>query len=75
MLLSSVSEATCFFLGTLSDMPAVNSFALNAGLAIIIDFLMQITCFVALMTLDMARQENNRFDIICCHQVRKATVK
>ena len=55
MLLSSLSEATCFFLGALSHMPAVHSFAVNAGLAILIDFLMQITCFVSLMALDMAR--------------------
>lgn len=58
MLLSSFSEATCFFLGALSDMPAVHSFAINAGLAILIDFLMQITCFVSLMALDMARCAN-----------------
>jgi Niemann-Pick C1 protein len=60
MLLSSVSESTCFFLGALSDMPAVRAFALYAGMALLIDFFMQITCFIALIALDMARQENNR---------------
>ena len=40
MLLSSSSEATCFFLGALSDMPAVRAFALYAGMALLIDFLM-----------------------------------
>ena len=53
-------------MGALSDMPAVRAFALYAGMALIVDFLMQITCFVALIALDMLRQENNRFDIICC---------
>ena len=71
MLLSSTAEATCFFLGALSDMPAVYSFALNAGFAILIDFLMQITAFISLMALDMARQENNRVDIFCCVKVPK----
>merc|ERR1712172_146218 len=66
MLLSSVSESTCFFLGALSDMPAVRAFALYAGMALIVDFLMQITCFVALLSLDMTRQESNRYDIVCC---------
>ena len=61
MLLSSVAESTCFFLGALSDMPAVRAFALYAGMALLIDFFMQITCFIALIALDMARQENNRF--------------
>ena len=66
MLLSSVAESVCFFLGALSDMPAVRAFALYAGMALIVDFLMQITCFVALLSLDMTRQESNRYDIVCC---------
>lgn len=71
MLLSSVSESTCFFLGALSDMPAVRAFALYAGMALLIDFIMQMTCFVALVALDMARQENNRYDILCCIKASK----
>jgi hypothetical protein len=75
MLLSSVAESTCFFLGALSDMPAVRAFALYAGMALIVDFLMQITCFVALISLDMMRQENNRFDIVCCVKGSKKDVE
>jgi len=71
MLLSSGAECTCFFLGALSDMPAVKAFALYAGVALLIDFLMQITCFVSLISLDMARQENARFDICCWYQGSK----
>ena len=41
---------------------AVRAFALYAGMALLIDFFMQITCFIALIALDMARQENNRYD-------------
>ncbi|CAG9827164.1 unnamed protein product [Diabrotica balteata] len=65
MLLTSVSESCCFFLGSLSDMPAVKAFALYAGMALMFDFLLQITCFVSLMALDIARQSANRFDIFC----------
>lgn len=65
MLLTSVSESCCFFLGSLSDMPAVRAFALYAGMALLIDFLLQITCFVSLLTLDTLRQESNRFDVCC----------
>lgn len=65
MLLTSVSESCCFFLGGLSDMPAVKAFALYAGMALIIDFLLQITCFVSLLALDTARQADNRYDILC----------
>ncbi|XP_019872017.2 NPC intracellular cholesterol transporter 1 isoform X2 [Aethina tumida] len=65
MLLTSVSESCCFFLGSLSDMPAVRAFALYAGLALLVDFILQITCFVSLLSLDTLRQMGNRFDIFC----------
>ena len=66
MLQSSITEAACFFLGALSGMPAVKSFALYAGMALLIDFILQITAFIALMTLDIKRQEKRKFDILCC---------
>lgn len=65
ILLTSVSESFCFFLGGLSDMPAVKAFALYAGMALFIDFILQITCFVSLLSLDSQRQNENRFDICC----------
>ncbi|KAM9313283.1 NPC1-like intracellular cholesterol transporter 1 [Gastrophryne carolinensis] len=66
MLLCSVSESLCFFLGALTQMPAVRTFALNAALAILFDFLLQISMFVAIVSLDTKRQEESRFDICCC---------
>ncbi|XP_017557987.1 NPC intracellular cholesterol transporter 1 [Pygocentrus nattereri] len=66
MLLSSISETVAFFLGSLSHMPAVKTFSFFAALAILIDFLLQISCFVSLLGLDMKRQERNRLDILCC---------
>ncbi|KTG42830.1 hypothetical protein cypCar_00021838, partial [Cyprinus carpio] len=57
MFLSSFSETVAFFLGALSSMPAVRTFSLFAGLAVFIDFLLQISCFVSLLGLDIKRQE------------------
>ncbi|CAG0904578.1 unnamed protein product, partial [Cyprideis torosa] len=74
MLLSSVAESCCFFLGSLSDMPAIRAFALYAGFALILDFILQITAFVALFSLDIKRQENNRLDVLCCLQGGKKEV-
>ncbi|XP_052898706.1 NPC intracellular cholesterol transporter 1 isoform X3 [Anopheles moucheti] len=65
ILLTSVSESCCFFLGGLSDMPAVRAFALYAGMALLIDFFLQITCFVSLLALDTIRQTDNRLDVLC----------
>ncbi|CAH2093182.1 unnamed protein product [Euphydryas editha] len=72
MFLTSVSESVCFFLGALSDMPAVRAFALYAGAALLIDFLLQVTCFVALLALDTRRQNDNRYDVFCCAAGTKA---
>ncbi|NXL57529.1 NPC1 protein, partial [Chordeiles acutipennis] len=66
MFLSSLSETVAFFLGTLSTMPAVRTFSLFAGMAVLIDFILQVTCFVSLLGLDIKRQESNRLDILCC---------
>ncbi|KAM3957916.1 Niemann-Pick type C-1a isoform 1-T1 [Aphomia sociella] len=72
MLLTSVSESVCFFLGALSDMPAVRAFALYAGAALLVDFVLQASCFVALLALDTRRQDANRFDVVCCCSGPKA---
>ena len=45
-------QATAFFLGALSDMPAVRAFALYAAVSLTFNFILQITCFVAAMALD-----------------------
>ncbi|XP_056232429.1 NPC1-like intracellular cholesterol transporter 1 [Seriola aureovittata] len=69
MLLCSLSESVCFFLGALSTMPAVKSFALYAALAVLMDFILQMTAFVALLSLDARRQDNNRCELLCCVKV------
>uniref|UniRef100_A0A3Q2T462 NPC1 like intracellular cholesterol transporter 1 n=1 Tax=Fundulus heteroclitus TaxID=8078 RepID=A0A3Q2T462_FUNHE len=71
MLLCSLSESVCFFLGALSTMPAVKSFALYAALAVLMDFVLQMTAFVALLSLDARRQDNNRCELLCCVTVSK----
>ncbi|XP_047447529.1 NPC1-like intracellular cholesterol transporter 1 [Mugil cephalus] len=71
MLLCSLSESVCFFLGALSTMPAVKTFALYAALAVLFDFVLQMTAFVALLSLDTWRQDNNRCEVLCCVKVSK----
>ncbi|XP_011802160.1 PREDICTED: Niemann-Pick C1-like protein 1 isoform X2 [Colobus angolensis palliatus] len=71
MLLCSLSEAICFFLGALTPMPAVRTFALTSGLAVVLDFLLQMSAFVALLSLDSKRQEASRLDICCCVKPRE----
>ncbi|KHJ43473.1 putative niemann-Pick C1 protein [Trichuris suis] len=66
MLLSSFSEGFCFFLGALSSMPAVKIFSLYAALAIFFDFFLQVTCFLALFTIDLRREMSGRLEVCCC---------
>lgn len=70
LLMTGLSEGVSFYLGALTKMPAVKTFALYAGLAVLIDFLLQITAFVALLTLDTKRQISGRLDLVCCFPPR-----
>lgn len=47
-------------------MPAVRAFAFYAGVALLIDFLLQITLFVSLVSLDLRRSEKGKIDVFCC---------
>lgn len=71
MLLTSLSESIAFFLGALTPMPAVRLFSLYAGMSVLIDFFLQITIFISLITLDQKRTIQNRFDIFCCLKISK----
>ncbi|BFU24457.1 Niemann-Pick C1 protein, putative [Entamoeba histolytica HM-1:IMSS-B] len=69
MMLASISESLAFFLGYLTSMPAVQSFSLYAGLAIFIDFILQITVYAVLLCYDVKRQESHGLDFIPWLQV------
>lgn len=52
IFITTLAEITCFFIGSLSDMPVVKAFALYATMALIFNFLFQISCLVGLLALD-----------------------
>lgn len=66
LLLASLSESACFLIGTLTPMPAVKVFAMTASLALVLDFILQMTVFISLLSLDTKRQLAGRYDLICC---------
>ncbi|XP_034489627.1 NPC intracellular cholesterol transporter 1 homolog 1b [Drosophila innubila] len=68
ILQTASSEFACFAIGAISEMPAVKTFAMYAAAAILFDFLLQITAFVALMAIDEQRYRNGRLDMLCCVQ-------
>lgn len=66
MLLTGTTQSAAFLISALTPMPGVRAFSLYASLAIILNFLMQITCFVVLLTIDAKREESKRMDLLCC---------
>lgn len=52
IFITTLAETTCFFIGSLSDMPVVKAFALYATMALVFNFLFQISCLVGLLALD-----------------------
>ncbi|XP_038117109.1 NPC intracellular cholesterol transporter 1 homolog 1b [Culex quinquefasciatus] len=75
ILLTSASECCCFAIGGLSPMPAVNTFAWYATVALFVDFVLQITAFVALMAIDERRTASGRLDLFCCIKADKESFK
>ncbi|XP_074593039.1 NPC intracellular cholesterol transporter 1-like isoform X2 [Brevipalpus obovatus] len=71
MLLSSLSMSSCFFIGALTPMPAVRMFALYAAVALVINFILQMTCFLSIFVLDTKRSSDNRLDVFCCIKSKK----
>ncbi|CAH1126728.1 unnamed protein product [Ceutorhynchus assimilis] len=66
MLLTSGSEILCFSIGSLSTMPAVKTFAVYATVAVALNFILQMTAFIALFSIDQSRYMNNRLDVLFC---------
>lgn len=64
--MAAFSEGAAFLLGMLTRMPAVTAFAVYACVAILFNWALQITFFLALVVLDARRQNAGRYDILFC---------
>ncbi|KAH7511464.1 hypothetical protein JRO89_XSUnG0200700 [Xanthoceras sorbifolium] len=67
--LASLSEILAFAVGSFIPMPACRVFSMFAALAILLDFLLQVTAFVALIVFDCLRAEDNRIDCFPCIKI------
>ncbi|XP_019088059.1 PREDICTED: Niemann-Pick C1 protein-like [Camelina sativa] len=67
--LASLSEVLAFAVGAFVPMPACRIFSMFAALAIMLDFFLQITAFVALIIFDCKRSADNRIDCFPCIKV------
>ncbi|XP_019173720.1 PREDICTED: Niemann-Pick C1 protein [Ipomoea nil] len=67
--LASLAEVLAFAVGSFIPMPACRVFSMFAALAVLLDFLLQVTAFVALIAFDFLRAEDNRIDCFPCIKV------
>ncbi len=61
---AAFSEFLAFFVGYLTKIPALQSFCLAAAFAVLIDYFLQITLFLAIITFDEMRTRECRYDVI-----------
>ncbi|KAK8582603.1 hypothetical protein V6N13_069377 [Hibiscus sabdariffa] len=71
--LASLSEILAFAVGGFTPMPACRVFSLFAALAVLLDFLLQVTAFVSLIVFDCLRAEDNRIDCFPCIKIPSTT--
>jgi Niemann-Pick C1 protein len=68
---AAFSEFLAFLVGYLTKIPALQSFCLAAAFAVLIDYFLQITLFLSIVTLDEVRVKNRRYDIFPCLTINK----
>jgi len=66
---AALSEFLAFLVGYFTKIPALQSFCLCAAFAILIDYFLQITLFLAIVTLDEIRVRSRRYDIFPCIKI------
>ncbi|XP_039015297.1 LOW QUALITY PROTEIN: NPC intracellular cholesterol transporter 1-like [Hibiscus syriacus] len=71
--LASLSEILAFSVGGFTPMPACRVFSLFAAVAVLLDFLLQVTAFVSLIVFDCLRAEDNRIDCFPCIKIPSST--
>lgn len=64
LFMSAVCQGAAFGIAGLVDMPAVSSFAKVACLSVLANMFLQVTIFVAFLTLDAQRVKEGRIDIL-----------
>lgn len=71
---ASLSEFLAFLVGYMTNIPALQSFCLAAAFAILIDYILQMTLFLAFVALDEERSSKGYMDVFCCFKVKKTKV-
>lgn len=71
IMLASLSESLAFLLGVLTKMPAVQAFSIYASVAILFDFIFQVTFFASALALDGERLRVEQKNFFLCFFLKK----
>jgi len=63
---AAICETLAFLVGALTKMPALQAFCIQAAVAIIFNYIFQITAFVVAFTVDCERRKAGKVDVFCC---------
>jgi hypothetical protein len=66
ILITSVTDALAFLIGSVTVLPALSWFCVMAGFGVILCFIFQITIFLPVLLLNARRADANRWDMCCC---------
>lgn len=69
---AAFSEFAAFIVGSTTGIPALTSFCISAAVAVMADYFLQITAFVAVIELDYRRRQQKRLDCFPCFDLEEA---
>ncbi|TMW65057.1 hypothetical protein Poli38472_009224 [Pythium oligandrum] len=63
ILVAAISECLAFLVGALTRIPALETFCIVAAVAVLADFVLQVTWFTSALVLDARRVRGRRYDL------------
>jgi len=73
LMMTTSTTSLAFALGSLSRIPSLRWFSCYAFTCVVIDFLYQVTFFIAVLVIDERRVEDNRIDCCFCYYASPST--
>jgi len=68
---STLTTTVAFFLGCIATLPGIYWFCLYAAPTVLIDFVYQVTFFIAILAMDERRKKANRYDCCICFKSKR----
>lgn len=69
IFISAISQCAIFCLGTISNVPVIKTFSIFATVALIFNFILQMTVFLSCFILDCKREKQQRLNLCCCFKI------